>query len=97
MAGSYNHVVDKQGRLLQPEDICGMLECHSGDVAEAVEEMYGMIWWLARQTEGYFSESRYANDEGPAHWVEEARRSYREGLLSSPGRRPEDEPLEDGE
>ena len=85
MAGSYNHVVDDEGRLLDGEGINGMLECMSGDVVEAVEEMYGMIWYLASRLEGYFSESRYANEDGPAYWVEEARQNYREGLRLSPG------------
>jgi hypothetical protein len=86
MAGSYNHVVDTEtGKLLDGEGINAMLECRSGDVVECVEEMYGMIWYLADRVEGYFSESRYANDDGAAHWVEEARKNYREGLRLSPG------------
>lgn len=85
MAGSYNHVVADDGRLLDGEGINAMLECRSGDVVECIEEMYGMIWYLATQVEGYFSESRYANDDGAAHWVEEARKSHQEGLRLSPG------------
>lgn len=100
MAGSYNAVVDEQGRLLQPEDICSMLECHSGDVAEAVEEMYGMIWWLAEQYARSLEQAQ-GEREGVHHtsdMVEEACQRYREGIeISSPGRRSEDEPLEDEE
>lgn len=94
MAGSYRHVTDDEGRLLQDEDICSMLECMSGDVAEAVEEMYGMIWYLAERLEGYFAESRYANDGGPAFWVKDAQRHIEEGLEISPGRREEGLPDE---
>lgn len=46
MAGSYNHVVTDDGNLGSNEFVVGMLE-NGGDVYEAVEEMYGMIWWLA--------------------------------------------------
>jgi hypothetical protein len=61
-----------------------MLECHSGDVYEAIEEMYGMIWWLAEQ-------KTLRNDVLPAEawtaaeWVERARQSYHRGLDASPG------------
>ena len=48
MAGSYAHIVNDNGTLRNGEGINSMLECMSGDVVEAVEEMYGMIWWLAR-------------------------------------------------
>jgi hypothetical protein len=47
MAGSYNHVVKEDGNLESNEAVVDMLET-GGDVFEAVEEMYGMIWWLAR-------------------------------------------------
>lgn len=71
MAGSYNHCVETEtGRLLKARDLCEMLECMSGDVYEAAEEMYGMIWLLA--------------DGDPAR-VEDARQRYAEGLQMSPG------------
>ena len=85
MAGSYRHVVDDSGALLDDEGINAMLECRSGDVVECVEEMYGMIWWLATKAEGYFAEGRWSHDDGAAHWVEQAREHYREGLALSPG------------
>jgi hypothetical protein len=47
-----------------------MLECNSGDVYEAAEQMFGMIWFLAG---------------GDPARVEEARQLYREGLRLSPG------------
>ncbi len=55
MAGSWGHVTvtddddvlpEQVGTLLSPEQINNMLE-NGGDVAEAVEQMFGMIWWLA--------------------------------------------------
>lgn len=48
MAGSYNHVIDDNGNLISPYEMDQMLE-NAGDVFEAVEEMYGMIWWLAEK------------------------------------------------
>lgn len=72
MAGSYNHTVADDGRLRAPADLCGMLECSSGDVYEAVEEYFGMVWYLA---------------DGDAERVEEARQNYRAGLDLSPGTR----------
>ena len=69
MAGSYNHCVDDNGRLYDPETLNGMLE-NGGDVYEAVEEMYGMIWFLAG---------------GDPYKVEAARRAYKEGIEMAPG------------
>lgn len=84
MAGSYNHVVDSEtGRLLDAEGINGMLECHSGDVVECVEEMYGMIWWLAEQVRQ--SPDQHFRGFSAADYVEDARQNYREGLEISPG------------
>jgi hypothetical protein len=78
MAGSYNHCVDDEGRLRDAAGVQSMLDCVSGDVYEAIEEMYGMIWYLAGQQD---------NNPPPtgAERVEEARRRYREGLELSPG------------
>ena len=78
MAGSYKHCVDDQGgftgvRLL--DDL--------GDAWEALEEMYGMIWYLA------FEHAQYAGDEHreaeTADLVEEARQNYALGIERSPG------------
>ena len=80
MAGSYNHCVKTRedggnGELLANEDLVGMLE-NGGDVYEAVEEMYGMIWWLASHSEVGL----------PAvALVEQARKHYLAGLAFSPG------------
>lgn len=51
MAGSYNHVVKDDGNLESNEVVADMLE-NGGDVFEAVEEMYGMIWFLAGDLSG---------------------------------------------
>jgi hypothetical protein len=46
MAGSYGHVVNEDGNLKSNQYIADILE-NGGDVYETVEEMYGMIWYLA--------------------------------------------------
>jgi hypothetical protein len=78
MAGSYKHVVTDDGNLGSNEFVVDMLE-NGGDVFEAVEEMYGMIWYLT----GYLVEEKetlplYNNAMKAV--VEEARQHYREGL-----------------
>lgn len=81
MGGSYTHVTsDEDGRLLISQQVQSMLECHSRDVYEAVEQMYGMIWWLASALEGESSLDRTA-----AQFVEAARHNYKNGLDASPG------------
>lgn len=85
MAGSYNHCVDTDsGKLLVSRQLQGMLECSSGDVYEAIEEMYGMIWWLAEQnTLG--GRSRMPGAWTMSEWVERSRQSYKRGIAASPG------------
>lgn len=75
MAGSYRHAVDHLGRLTNFEEMTIAIETQ-GDAYETIEEMYGMIWWLA---------------EGNSERVEEARQRWADGLAMSPGRQPDDE------
>lgn len=69
MAGSYGHIVQKDGNLRSNSMVVEMLET-GGDVFECVEEMYGMIWLLA---------ATYAYKD-PKAAVQDARRRYLEGL-----------------
>lgn len=46
MAGSYHHITDEDGALKDQVGIIESLENH-GDVIECIEQMYGMIWYLA--------------------------------------------------
>jgi len=78
VAGSYGHCVDDQGKLLANDQLQSMLDCSSGDVYEAIQELYGMIWWLAAQLE------RYAGIPAVAS-VDLARQDYEGGLRVSPG------------
>jgi len=68
MPGSYGHVIQKDGNLSSNERIVQSLE-HGGDVFETVEEMYGMIWYMA---------GKYPGIEKTV--VDDARKNYREGL-----------------
>lgn len=79
MAGSYNHIVTNAGNLGSNERVVSMLE-NGGDVFEAVEEMFGMIWWLAG---GPFDEGTGIIGTHPdtvKDAVEEARKNYKKGL-----------------
>lgn len=68
MSGSYGHVIQKDGNLSSNGRIVESLE-NGGDVFETVEEMYGMIWYLA---------GKHLSKEKAM--VEDARKNYREGL-----------------
>lgn len=70
MAGSYAHAVTDDGRLRNPRTMSIATETQ-GDAYETIEEMYGMIWFLA---------------DGDPDLVEHARSNYVAGLALSPGR-----------
>ncbi|GGH93835.1 hypothetical protein ACFFGR_09325 [Arthrobacter liuii] len=83
MAGSYNHAVDERtGKLLNPDDLPRMVE-NLGDAYETIEEMYGMIWWLASRIDllGPYP----STPAQTAEIVEDARVRYTAGLAASPG------------
>jgi hypothetical protein len=63
--------VDDDGKLQTGEGILIATETQ-GDAYETIEEMYGMIWYLAN---------------GDADLVEEARVNWQVGIERSPGRR----------
>ena len=48
MAGSWQHMTTKGGRLRNNKSFCDMIE-NLGDAYEAAEECYGMILWLANE------------------------------------------------
>lgn len=77
MAGSYGHVVDDDGRLIDNEDMNAMLE-HGGDVYQAVEEMYGMIHWLAARLSDATGTPRI-------ELVTEAKQRYQDGVVIGRG------------
>lgn len=65
MAGSYGHITNDKGQFIGVE----LLE-NGGDIYEACEELYGMIWYLA---------------QGNPIKVREAEKYYQDGLDVSPG------------
>jgi hypothetical protein len=71
MAGSYGHIVQKDGNLRAPLMISNILE-DGGDVFETVEEMYGMIWFLIHENVKWSGREK--------QMIQEARRHYQEGL-----------------
>lgn len=79
MAGSYNHAVNDDGRLRNTHNMTIATETQ-GDAYETIQEMYGMIWFLAL---------------GDPEKVEAARQHYKEGINFSPGEEPEDLRYED--
>jgi hypothetical protein len=89
MAGSYNHVVNhrKDGGLYEREILLDMLETRSGDVYEAIEEMYGMIWYLAYSIGGDHSTTSKSESDVAKEMVEHARQNYKDGLIYSPTKR----------
>lgn len=89
MAGSYNHAVDKTtGKFLNNEQLVGMAAETGGDAYETIEEMYGMIWFLATALS-------IGSGHTAAEYVEMARQGYQAGLAASPGTDGELDP-EDG-
>jgi hypothetical protein len=73
MAGSYNHIINRNGDLQSNSIVANMLE-NGGDVYEAVEEMYGMIWYLAAVLLPVGSSLTTKSA------IEEARQNYQVGL-----------------
>jgi hypothetical protein len=71
MAGSFRHCVTDNGNLRTPESLSGMLE-NGGDVFEAVEELYGMIWFLAK--------ADHRSDDEAKQRIAGAEREYKQGL-----------------
>ena len=75
MAGSHNHATNNDGSLRSFETMDIATET-AGDAFETIEEMYGMIWWLAASSSETFEQA--------VELVEMARQSYRSGLASAP-------------
>jgi hypothetical protein len=79
MAGSWGHMVTDDGRLRNNESFHDLLE-NGGDVYEAAEECFGMVWWLANEAAsgaGVREEDRAAFRQSI---VEQARQHYKTGL-----------------
>jgi len=77
MQEPYMRVVKKDGSLRKDLDLLN----HIGDFYETVEELYGMIWYLAHSIA---EEDAY---ESAVFFIEDARKHYKEGLGFSPTKR----------
>lgn len=87
MAGSYNHAVDKDGKLDDFDIFKANVE-NLGDAYETVEEMYGMIWFLAHALRNTRELAGQLTDHTEAQLVELARANYSQGVQLSPTDRP---------
>lgn len=86
MAGSYDHIVTDQGNLRSNERVVSSLETGS-DVFEAIEEMYGMIWYLAKGWVGLGLFPSEGGHEAMVAYCDQVKRvvaqsqtNYKEGL-----------------
>lgn len=88
MAGSYNHATNDDGSLRDPLDMRTMLE-NAGACYEAIEEMYGMIWFLASYVKNLTADTKL---DGSPHTIEgivkNAEKAYKIGIERSPTDRP---------
>lgn len=89
MAGSYNHVVTKNGNLVSNESFVNMIE-NLGDAYEMTEELFGMIWWLAAELINQQQFALIALEVTPTKRfelikdaVEKARQEHKDGLAFS--------------
>lgn len=78
MAGSWGHATNRDGTPREGEHGMGDLLENGGDVNEAVEEMYGMTWYLARSLEAVHRSP--VTREGVLAQIEQAHASYAQGV-----------------
>lgn len=82
MAGSWKHIVTTKKGKFQGT----ILLDHLGDAYEALEECYGMVYWLAASVAIETSEDRGAAPKELTRIIENARVNYRQGIEHfSPG------------
>lgn len=76
MAGGYEQIVDRNGRLAPPGFVAAMLD-NDANVYETVEELFGMIWYLADLLVG--SSTGYSDQsEDISRWKEEVKAAVEE-------------------
>jgi hypothetical protein len=90
MAGAYNDVVEEDGSLQPEEDLASLIEISPTgfEVAAIVENMYGMIWYLAHalatQVAYQLSPNDSAREALIKGYVQAAQKQYKQGLAVSP-------------
>ena len=72
MAGSWQHMITKSGKLRTNESFCELIE-NLGDAYKAAEECFGMVHWLAEQLSLVTAQER-------ADLVRAAQENYKAGL-----------------
>lgn len=80
MAGSWQHMTTRKGRLLPDERFTGMIE-NLGDAYEAAEECFGMVWFLAHALAGMIHHDQASPTRAQVmDLIAQAQASYRDGL-----------------
>lgn len=80
MTGGWRHMTRDGGKPYDERYGEGSMLKNGGDVVEALEQAYGMIWWLAHRTA---TEKGYQEDVSRRHIqdeIEKARKNYKEGV-----------------
>lgn len=72
MAGSWQHMTTKSGKLRNNETFCDLIE-NLGDAYEAAEECYGMVQWLAAELADH-------TNTPSTDWIARAEQNYLAGL-----------------
>ena len=98
MAGAHHHITDEDGGLLEPQQIYARLD-NRGDIYECIEQLYGMIWYLAEQNVVLRGTDAKNEDEFKSEAVDNAQLNYKHGLKVSPTERfqPFDEGVYEGQ
>jgi hypothetical protein len=80
MAGSWGHIVNDDGTPYDGSNGMAGLLTDGGDINEAVEEMYGMIWWLAaHRARMRFTTTRVTREQ-VMDVIQSAQDNYLDGL-----------------
>jgi hypothetical protein len=76
MAGSWNHMVTEAGEFQGTRLLDNLGDCY-----EALEECYGMVWWLARDGDASAALTSPQDQRTSAlARIEDARQHYKDGL-----------------
>jgi hypothetical protein len=79
MAGSWDHMITGNGKLLNNEHFTQLIE-NLGDAYEAAEECYGMVWYLAGQLAEIADRDGKPSRGDVLAIVREAQVNYKDGL-----------------
>lgn len=80
MAGSWEHMTTKSGKLRSNETFCDMVE-NLGDAYEAAEECYGMVQYLADLLAAHIVVGKgKTHSETRQMLINQASHEYKEGL-----------------